>query len=114
MRFLFDQNISHRILTRLPDFFSASTSVKEVGLINAPDIEIWEFAKKLDYNIVTQDSDFNALNALHGFPPKIIWIRTGNLRTQQIVELLVENTKEIENFLANSKFGCFEIVSIKE
>ena len=114
MRFLFDQNISHRILTSLPDFFSGSTSVKGEGLINAPDIEIWEFAKKLDFTIVTQDSDFNDLNALHGFPPKIIWIRTGNLRTQQIVDLLVENTKEIEDFLANPNYGCFEIVSMKE
>jgi predicted nuclease of predicted toxin-antitoxin system len=114
MRFLFDQNISHRILSILPDLFDGSTSVKGEDLINAPDIEIWEFAKKLDYTIVTQDSDFNDLNSLHGFPPKIIWIRTGNLRTQQIVDLLLKHSQEIEGFLENSKYGCFEIVSIKK
>jgi predicted nuclease of predicted toxin-antitoxin system len=114
MRFLFDQNISHRILSSLPDLFDGSTSVKGEGLINSPDIEIWEFAKKIDYTIVTQDSDFNDLNSLHGFPPKIIWIRTGNLRTQQIVDLLLKHSQEIEGFLENSKYGCFEIVSIKK
>lgn len=46
MRFLFDQNISHRILSGLPYLFDGSTSVKGEGLSNAPDIEIWEFAKK--------------------------------------------------------------------
>jgi predicted nuclease of predicted toxin-antitoxin system len=73
-----------------------------------------KFGSSLDYTIVTQDSDFNDLNSLHGFPPKIIWIRTGNLRTQQIVDLLLKHSQEIEGFLENSKYGCFEIVSIKK
>ncbi|NJK86452.1 MAG: DUF5615 family PIN-like protein [Bacteroidales bacterium] len=62
MRFLFDQNISHKILKLIPETFSDSTSVKKEGLINAPDMEIWEFAKINNYVIVTQDSDFNDLN----------------------------------------------------
>ena len=45
MKFLFDQNISHRILDRLPGLFKESTSVKKEGLINEPDKNIWEFAK---------------------------------------------------------------------
>lgn len=36
---------------------------------------IWEIAKQQDYIIVTQDSDFNELLILKGFPPKVIWIR---------------------------------------
>ena len=88
MRFLFDQNISHRILKLLPDEYSNSTTVKNEGLINASDREIWEFAKNNNYIIVTQDSDFNDLNSLFGFPPKIIWIRTGNIKTQSIVDIL--------------------------
>jgi len=111
MRLLFDQNISHRILQYLPDNFANSTSVKEERLINAPDRDVWEFARKHDYTIVTQDSDFNDLNSLLGFPPKVIWIRTGNLKTKRIVEVLVEYFSEIENFLINANFGCFEIVS---
>ena len=74
MRFLFDQNISHRILAMLPEKFSDSSSIKKEGLINSTDREIWDFAKKNNFIIVTQDSDFNDLNLLLGFPPKIIWI----------------------------------------
>jgi len=67
MKFLFDQNISHRILALIPEQFSGSTSIKKEGLINAQDKQIWEFAKDHNFIIVTQDSDFNDLNTLYGF-----------------------------------------------
>ncbi len=113
MKLLFDQNISHRILQYLPDNFSGSTSVKEEGLINSPDKQVWEFAKEHDLIIVTQDSDFNDLNSLYGFPPKVIWIRTGNLKTREIIDILLEYTPDIEKFLADNNYGCLEIVRFK-
>jgi predicted nuclease of predicted toxin-antitoxin system len=113
MRFLFDQNISHRILKNLPGEFLDSTSVKKAGLINATDREIWEFAKKNNYIIVTQDSDFNELNSLLGFPPKIIWIRSGNLKTNEILKILVDHIVDIEKFASDSLLGCFEIIRFK-
>ena len=82
MRFFFDQNISHNVLKLLPENYSASTSVKKEGLINASDREIGDYAKTEAYIIVTQDSDFNDLNSLYGVPPKIIWIRIGNIKTK--------------------------------
>jgi predicted nuclease of predicted toxin-antitoxin system len=113
MRFIFDQNISHRILAILPEQFSDSTSVKKEGLINSTDREIWEFAKKNDFVIVTQDSDFNDLNLLFGYPPKIIWIRTGNLKTKAIVDILNTYLVEIEKFISDADHGCFEIIKFK-
>ena len=113
MRFLFDQNISYRILKSLPIGLSDSTHVKKEGLINFQDNAIWEFAKTHGYTIVTQDSDFNDLNLLYGFPPKIIWIRTGNLKTQEIVDVLKEYQHEIQRFLQDDSYGCFEIVSFR-
>jgi predicted nuclease of predicted toxin-antitoxin system len=113
MRFLFDQNISHKILAILPEQFSGSTSVKNEGLINSTDKDIWEFAKKNDFIIVTQDSDFNDLNLLLGFPPKIIWIRTGNLRTKAILDILITYMVDIEKFISDADHGCFEIIKFK-
>jgi predicted nuclease of predicted toxin-antitoxin system len=112
MRFLFDQNISHRILEKLPDLFEGSTSVKKEGLINAADKTIWDFAKRNNFIIVTQDSDFNDLTALNGFPPKIIWIRVGNLKTEEIADMLIKNQNSIQDFLNNEDLGCFEIVRL--
>jgi len=87
----FDQNISYKILKFIPNQFSASRTVKKEGLLNATDCEIWEFARRNGYIIVTNDSIFNDLNLLFGFPPKIIWIRTGNLATQNLASLLIAN-----------------------
>lgn len=114
MRFLFDQNISHRILNLIPEKYSGSTSVKKESLIDSSDKEIWEYAKLNDYIIVTQDSDFNNLNSLYGFPPKIVWIRTGNMKTQDIANMLIANADEIQKFLDDKNYGCFEIFSLKK
>jgi predicted nuclease of predicted toxin-antitoxin system len=111
MRLLFDQNISHRILSQLPDYFIGSISVKGANLVNATDREIWEFARKNNLIIVSQDSDFKDLNSLYGFPPKIILIRVGNLRTAEIAMLLTERFSELSSFENDNNFGCFEILS---
>ncbi len=113
MRFLFDQNISHRILKLIPEKYFESITVKKEGLLNAEDRQIWDFAKQHNYIIVTQDSDFNNLTSLYGFPPKIIWIRTGNLNTQTIANILIEYSIEIEKFVANQQYGCFEIFKLR-
>ncbi|WP_232834874.1 DUF5615 family PIN-like protein [Pleomorphovibrio marinus] len=103
-----------QILKFIPSQFSDSSSVKKEGLLNATDREIWKFAKENNYVIVTNYSDFNDLNLLYGFPPKIIWIRTGNLATQNLSRLLVENLEEILKFYADEGYGCFEIVKLKK
>nr|MBI1231667.1 hypothetical protein [Cytophagales bacterium] len=114
MKFLFDQNISHKILKVIPKHFSTSSTIKKERLLNATDREIWYFAKNNGFIIVTQDSDFNDLNLLYGFPPKIIWIRTGNLKTQDLADILTEHTTEIQKFIENESFGCFEIFRMKK
>jgi predicted nuclease of predicted toxin-antitoxin system len=63
-------------------------------------------------SIVTQDSDFNDLNILNGFPPKIIWIRTGNLKTMALLNILIDYYDELFSFINDSNFGCFEILRI--
>lgn len=113
MTLLFDQNISYKILKFIPKIFLASSTVKKEGLLNASDLEIWVFAKQNAFTIVTQDSDFNDLNLLYGFPPKIIWIRTGNLKTQYLASILEEYSVEIKKFISDHHFGCFEIFKMK-
>jgi len=52
------------------------------------------------------------LTALNGFPPKIIWIRSGNLKTDEIADLLTKNQYSIQDFLKDENLGCFEIVKL--
>lgn len=67
----------------------------------------------MEFIIVTHDSDFNDLNSLFGFPPKIVWIRTGNIKTKTIIDILTDHCKDLENFIKDNNYGCFEIIKLK-
>jgi predicted nuclease of predicted toxin-antitoxin system len=88
---LFDQNLSPRLINLLADIYPASIHVDAIGLPNAPDREVWDYARQHDYIIVTKDADFSELSLLLGFPPKVIWIRRGNCSTRDIERLLRDN-----------------------
>lgn len=112
MKLLIDQNISFRIEKKLSLIFSESKHVSSLNLMNVNDIEIWNFAKKENFVIVTFDSDFYDISLINGCPPKIIWIRKGNLTTNQITELLEEKHLLIRNFITNQEkkdIACLEI-----
>jgi len=109
MKLLFDQNISFRLIKRIIDLFPESKQVRELGLENSTDSEIFDFAKRNDFAIVTFDSDFYDLNIIKGFPPKVIWIRTGNTTTNNLENLLRNKSDLIELFLTED-YGCLEII----
>ena len=112
MKLLFDQNISFRVLKKLDKIFSGSEQVKDLGLQDFSDKQIWNYAKENNFSIVTFDSDFFDLANLYGHPPKIIWLRTGNRKTNEIAELLVSKSEIILDFLSNpiyKELSCIEI-----
>jgi predicted nuclease of predicted toxin-antitoxin system len=109
---LFDQNISYRIVSKLSDFYPACRQVCELGLSNAEDIDIWDYARKNNYAIVTFDADFYDISLINGCPPKIIWLRTGNLATNQIADLLIQRRQQIVEFYSHPELiskACLEI-----
>jgi predicted nuclease of predicted toxin-antitoxin system len=98
MRLLFDQNISYRIVSKLSDCYPECRQVRELGLVNTEDVDIWDYARKNNYVIVTFDADFYDISLISGCPPKIVWLRTGNLTTAQIADLLRKNRMRITDF----------------
>jgi predicted nuclease of predicted toxin-antitoxin system len=112
MRLLFDQNISFRIVNKLINDFPACVHVSDVGLKDREDSDIWAFALNQNYVIVTFDSDFYDISLISGSPPKIIWIRTGNLTTNEIAQMLVSNRNTIFDFINHpdqAGTACLEI-----
>jgi predicted nuclease of predicted toxin-antitoxin system len=110
LNLLFDQNISPKIVKQLEDIFPEAKQVRHLGLEDASDIKIFEFAKSHGYAVVTFDSDFVDLNVLRGFPPKIIWLKTGNLTTKSISELIHKNLVAIQNFLRSEENEILELI----
>jgi predicted nuclease of predicted toxin-antitoxin system len=109
IKLLFDQNISFRILHHLPDIFLNSQQVRTVGLENAADLKIWEYARDNGFTIVTFDADFYDISLIKGHPPKIVWLQTGNSTTAEIIECILANQLNILDFINNAEQSCLEI-----
>ncbi len=110
MKLLFDANISYRIVKKLQKDFPHSLHVSKTG-INPPisDRLIWQFARQNDFVIVTYDEDFYELSNLYGSPPKIIWLRFGNLPTEIITQKLLKFKTEIQNLILDPNTDLLEI-----
>lgn len=112
MKLLFDQNISFRITEKVQSIFPESKQVRQAGLEDTSDTKIWNYAKKNDFSIVSFDADFADIANIKGCPPKIIWLRTGNMTTNNIVKILKKHHFIIKEFIKNVEYeeiSCLEI-----
>lgn len=75
MKLLFDQNLSYRLCEALKDISPKGSHVRLLGMNRASNIEIWEYARKHNFVVITQDVDFYAISLLKGAPPQILWLR---------------------------------------
>ncbi len=109
MKLLFDQNLSHQLCALLADVYLGCEQVRFLGLDRASDAEIWDYAAREHFTIVTLDSDFADIAVLRGAPPKVIWLRCGNRPTEFIARLLRNRAVLITDFVANSDAACLEL-----
>jgi predicted nuclease of predicted toxin-antitoxin system len=65
---------------------------------DAQDRDIWLYAQDNGFTIVTKDDDFEQRSVLLGHPPKVIWIRLGNCKTEQVLTLLLKSKNVIQAF----------------
>jgi predicted nuclease of predicted toxin-antitoxin system len=101
VKLLFDHNVSPWLCRSLADLFPGSIHVRDVGLREADDATIWDYAATHSLAIVTKDADFRQRSFLLGFPPKIVWLRSGNCSTKTIEDLLRTRFADIQGFLAD-------------
>ena len=80
-----------------------------VGLHTATDKQIWEYAEKHRFTIVSQDTDFYEKPLVWGFPPKVIWLRTGNTTANNIWKILTVHKQKILEFEKDISLGCLTI-----
>ena len=109
MKLLLDQNLSHRIIKSLVDAYPDSTQVSLLGMEDATDKEIWDYAQKHDYAIVTLDADFHEYGLLRHRPPLIVWLKCGNQPKQVVLEKLLMSQKLIEQAQHDADIRCVEV-----
>ena len=101
MSLLLDENLSPRLVARLGDLFPGLTHVSLVGLKQANDRTIWEWARASRYAVVTADADFVAMARTAGTPPKLVHIERCDFPLRVIEDLLRRNAIRIAEFLKN-------------
>lgn len=65
-----------------------AAAVRDLGLRDAKDIEIFQRAKEADAVVMTKDSDFVDLLERFGPPPKVLWVTCGNTSNERMREIL--------------------------
>jgi predicted nuclease of predicted toxin-antitoxin system len=92
MRIWIDAQLSPTLAAWMVETFGVNAiSLKELGLRDAKDIEIFEAAKQDNLVIMTKDSDFVDLVCRLGSPPQILWLTCGNV-TNRNLRLLLSST----------------------
>ncbi len=109
MKLLFDQNFSPRLVSLLSDIYPESNHVFELGLDQSPDLDVWNYARDHEFIIVSKDADFSDLSTIHGFPPKLVWLRLGNCTTDDIVAALRAERDTVQQMVDDSNTGVLSL-----
>ena len=84
-----DAHLSPAIAVWITSTFGITAiALRDIGLRDAEDPEIFEAAKAEGVVLMTKDSDFVDLANRFGAPPKIIWLRCGNTSNAQLQNIL--------------------------
>ena len=89
MKIWIDAQISPQIALWIGDNFDfQAVAVRELGLRDAEDIEIFNSARDEDATVLTKDRDFIDLLSRYGPPPKLIWLTCGNTSNEILQQIL--------------------------
>lgn len=109
MKLLIDENLSRRVVPFILQDYPESSQISLLNMEHSSDKEIWDYAQKYGYTIVTKDADFLDMSLLYGQPPKIIWLKIGNQTKAVMINALLKNRMEIERVLITEDKACVEI-----
>ena len=89
MKIWIDAQLPPTLAIWVTDTFAIEAfSLRDIGLRDAKDIEIFESAKITNVIIMTKDSDFVDLVCRLGIPPQILWLTCGNVTNRNLRQLL--------------------------
>ena len=95
MKFLVDAQLPPALAQWLREAGHDAQAVREVGLRDAEDGEIWRHAKAQGRAIITKDEDFSQRAQTGASGPVIIWLRLGNTSNATLHASLVPRIPEL-------------------
>lgn len=89
MNFWIDAQLPPSLAPWLTETFEVKAiALRDLGLRDAEDIDIFQSARKEGIIIMTKDSDFIELVNRLGTPPQILWLTCGNVTNRNLKRLL--------------------------
>jgi predicted nuclease of predicted toxin-antitoxin system len=74
-------------------------ALRDIGLRDAEDQEIFDRGKQEDVIILTKDKDFVDLVSRLGSPPSVIWLRCGNTTEARLKQILTDHLDDALRFI---------------
>jgi predicted nuclease of predicted toxin-antitoxin system len=105
MKFIVDAQLPRRLARELAAHGHDAVHTSDLPAANrTPDQEITALAMRENRIVITKDSDFVTSFLLHGRPPKLLLIATGNVANDELVKLLLANLAALETAFARHGF----------
>jgi predicted nuclease of predicted toxin-antitoxin system len=90
-----DAQLSPNMADWIREHFAVEAiAIRDVGLRDASDLEIFTSAKQAGVIVITKDSDFSQLLQRFGPPPHVIWLRCGNTSNDRLRIIFRKTLKE--------------------
>ena len=104
MKIWIDAQLSPAIAPWLEEHFGVSTyHLRDLGLRDASDREIFQRAKAESCVVMSKDQDFRELLEQYGPPPQIIWLTCGNTSNERFKEILSLTFEKVLTHLRNDE-----------
>jgi predicted nuclease of predicted toxin-antitoxin system len=95
-----DAQLSPRLARWIVEQFGIDASpLRELGLRDARDREIFLAARQADATVLTNDFDFVQLLQAHGPPPRVVWLRCGNTSEARLRGILLATLPQVVKLL---------------
>ena len=99
-----DAQLSPGIAPWIADTFGVTAvALRDIGLRDSEDYEIFEAAKAQGAIVMTKDRDFVDLVDRYGVPPQIIWLTCGNTSNTRLREILSATLPEALELLRSGE-----------
>ena len=99
-----DAQLSPRLARWIEETFGVEClHVRDLGLRNAEDPEIFQKARDAVSVVMTKDEDFIRLVERNGPPPQVIWVTSGNMPNARFKSLLLKTLRDAMSLIASGE-----------
>ena len=99
-----DAQLSPRLASWIAETFGGEClHVRDLGLRDAEDTEIFQMARDAGSIVMTKDEDFVRLVERNSPPPQVIWVTAGNMSNARIKALLLKTLPDAISLLSSGE-----------